>query len=98
LPSPHSVLVIVEGEIGIATGRAISRCAEHYFVFGATHNTTVIPERAKRELGCAIVHPRIHNPCAHVQHQAASRPTSTQGLWIPGLRLTAHPGMTCEGG
>ena len=33
--------------------------------------------------------PGIHNPCAGVRHE-----TSPQGLWIPGLRQAAHPGMT----
>jgi hypothetical protein len=42
-----------------------------------------------RELRCAIAHLRIHSPCVVVQHR-----TLSQGLWIPGLRQEAHPGMT----
>jgi hypothetical protein len=33
--------------------------------------------------------PGIHNPCIPVQPR-----TLSHGLWIPGLRQTAHPGMT----
>jgi hypothetical protein len=36
-----------------------------------------------------------YNPCADVGRDAVWCSTQTQGLWIPGLRLTAHPGMTC---
>jgi hypothetical protein len=36
----------------------------------------------KRELGCAIAHRRIHGSAEFV------------AKWIPGLSLSAHPGMT----
>ena len=53
--------------------------------------SVVIPGRAKRELWCAIAHLRIHNPrvCVHPQ-------TSSQGVWIPGPRQEARPGMTTD--
>ena len=39
--------------------------------------------------GALLREPGIHSPCVHVQHL-----TSPQGVWIPGLRQAAHPGMT----
>ena len=37
-----------------------------------------------RELGCAIAHPRIHNPRAHVQNETTSLPNITTGVMDSG--------------
>jgi hypothetical protein len=39
--------------------------------------------------GALLREPGIHNPCVVVQHQ-----TLSQGVWIPGPRKDACPGMT----
>jgi error-prone DNA polymerase len=41
------------------------------------------------ELGCAIAHPRIHNPCDNVQHETTSLPNITTGSMDSGLALRA---------
>ena len=41
------------------------------------------------ELGCAIAHPRIHTPSAHVQNETSSLPNSTTGVMDSGLALRA---------
>jgi error-prone DNA polymerase len=43
------------------------------------------------ELGCAIAHPRIHTPCAHVQNETTSLPNITTGSMDSGLDAGASP-------
>ncbi|MDE2602578.1 MAG: error-prone DNA polymerase [Bradyrhizobium sp.] len=43
------------------------------------------------ELGCAIAHPRIHNPCASVHHETSSLPNITTGGMDSGLAPSGAP-------